>query len=86
LSEIATQTGGRAYAASLSSDLPAVAARIAIELRNQYVIGYYPKDQALKDQVRDGKYHNVEIKLSQPKGITPLKAHWRLGYYAPSDN
>lgn len=81
LSEIATQTGGRAYAASLSSDLPAVASRIAIELRNQYVLGYYPKDQA-----RDGKYHNVEIKLSQPKGITPLKAHWRLGYYAPSDN
>jgi len=80
LSEIASQTGGRAFAASLSSDLPAVAARIAIELRNQYVIGYYPKDQ-----VRDGKYHKVEVKLSQPKGISALKAHWRLGYYAPSD-
>ncbi len=81
LSEIASQTGGRAFAATLSSDLPAVAARIAIELRNQYVLGYYPKDQA-----RDGKYHKVEVKLSQPKGITPLKAHWRLGYYAPTDN
>ena len=81
LSEIASQTGGRAFAATLSSDLPAVAARIAIELRNQYVLGYYPKDQ-----VKDGKYHKVELKLSQPKGITPLKAHWRLGYYAPSEN
>ncbi len=81
LSEIATQTGGRAFAATLSSDLPAVAARIAIELRNQYVLGYYPKDQA-----RDGKYHKVELKLSQPKGLPPLKAHWRLGYYAPSEN
>jgi len=81
LSEIATQTGGRAFAASLPSDLPAVAARIAIELRNQYVLAYYPGNS-----VHDGKYHKVEVKLSQPKGISQLKAHWRLGYYAPSDN
>jgi VWFA-related protein len=81
LSEIAGQTGGRAFGASRPSDLPSVAARIATELRNQYVLGYYPKDQA-----RDGKYHKVEVKLAQPKGISPLKAHWRLGYYAPSEN
>jgi Ca-activated chloride channel homolog len=78
LSEIATQTGGRAFSAALTSDLPSVAARIAVELRNQYVVGYYPKNQT-----RDGKYRHVEVKLSQPKGMSPLKAHWRLGYYAP---
>jgi len=80
LSEIATQTGGRAFAASLTSDLPSVASRIAIELRNQYALGYYPRSQ-----VRDGKYHTVEVKLSQPPGMPPLKMHWRQGYYAPSD-
>lgn len=80
LSEIATQTGGRAFAASITSDLPSVAARIAIELRNQYVLGYYPKNQA-----RDGKYHTVEVKLGQPPGVPALKSHWRQGYYAPSD-
>jgi len=80
LSEIATQTGGRAVAASLSSDLPSVAARIAIELRNQYVLAYYPKEQA-----RDGKYHTVELKLTQPPGVPALKSHWRQGYYAPND-
>ena len=79
LSEITTQTGGRAFAAALSSDLPSVAARIAVELRNQYVVGYYPKNE-----VRDGKYRSVEVKLAQPKGMSPLKAHWRLGYYAPN--
>ena len=79
LSEIAKQTGGRAFSAALTSDLPSVAARIAVELRNQYVLAYYPKNQA-----RDGKYRKVEVKLSQPKGVPPLKAHWRLGYYAPS--
>jgi len=79
LSEIATQTGGRAFSAALTTDLPSVAARIAVELRNQYVVGYYPKNQT-----RDGKYRHVEVKLSQPKGMSPLKAHWRLGYYAPT--
>jgi len=79
LSEIATQTGGRAFAAALTSDLPSVAARIAVELRNQYVVGYYPKNQT-----RDGKYRHVEVKLAQPRGMSPLKAHWRLGYYSPT--
>jgi len=79
LSEISTQTGGRAFSAALTSDLPSVAARIAVELRNQYVLGYYPKNQT-----RDGKYRHVEVKLAQPKGVSALKAHWRLGYYAPS--
>ena len=80
LSEIATQTGGRAFAATIPSDLPSVAARIAIELRNQYVLGYYPRNQ-----VKDGKYHTVEVKVTQPAGVPPLKMHWRQGYYAPLD-
>ena len=80
LSEIATQTGGRAFAAAVSGDMPSVATRIAIELRNQYVLGYYPKNKA-----RDGKYRNVEVKVSQPPGLgSPVKLHWRLGYYAPT--
>ncbi|MCU1338391.1 MAG: von Willebrand factor, type [Bryobacterales bacterium] len=80
LSEIAAQSGGRAFAAAVPSDLPSVAARIAVELRNQYLLGYYPANQA-----KDGKYRKVELKLSQPPGITsPLKGHWRLGYYAPT--
>lgn len=80
LSEIATQTGGRAFAAAVTSDLPSVATRIAVELRNQYVLGYYPKNQT-----KDGKYRHVEVKLMQPRGVSPLKAHWRLGYYAPAE-
>lgn len=79
LSEIATQTGGRAFSAALQSDLPSVAARIAVELRNQYVLAYYPSNQT-----RDGKYRHVEVKVSQPHGIPSLKAHWRQGYYAPA--
>ena len=79
LSEIATQTGGRAFAASLNSDLPSIAARVAVELRNEYVLGYYPKNGA-----HDGNYRKVEVKASQPAGVSELKLHWRQGYYAPS--
>src|SRR5581483_4139104 len=38
LSELAEQTGGRAFSASDPNDLSSVAARVGIELRNQYVL------------------------------------------------
>ena len=79
LSSIAEQTGGRAYPARRFSELPGLAAKVGIELRNQYVIGYSPSNSA-----RDGKYRKVQIELSQPPGLPPLKAFWRTGYYAPA--
>jgi Ca-activated chloride channel family protein len=79
LSQIAEQTGGRAFAASDANDLPSVAARIGIELRNQYVLAYSPKNQD-----KDGKYRRVEVKVTKPQGLPSLKVRWRLGYYAPS--
>jgi Ca-activated chloride channel family protein len=79
LAEIAEQTGGRVFAASDPSDLPSVATRIGVELRNQYVLAYAPKNES-----RDGKYRKVEVKVPDFSGISNLKLHWRLGYYAPS--
>jgi Ca-activated chloride channel family protein len=80
LSEIADQTGGRALAATNLRELPGIAERIGIELRNQYVLAYSPQNTS-----RDGKYRKIEIKLQQPKALPALKARWRLGYYAPSE-
>jgi Ca-activated chloride channel family protein len=80
LSTIAEQTGGRALAASNLRELPGIAERIGIELRNQYVLAYSPQNQS-----RDGKYRKIQVKLQQPKALPQLKAHWRLGYYAPND-
>jgi len=79
LSELAEQTGGRSFNVENQNELPDVAAKIGIELRNQYVLYYTPKNQA-----RDGKYRHVTVKLVQPRGLPPLKAYFRLGYYAPS--
>jgi Ca-activated chloride channel homolog len=80
LAQIADQTGGRAFGASQFGQLPGIAEKIAIELRNQYVLGYYPKNGE-----HDGKYRKVEVKMRQQKGLPALKARWRLGYYAPAE-
>ncbi len=79
LSEVAEQTGGRHFPVDNLNELPDIAAKIGIELRNQYVLGYAPKNQE-----RDGKYRRVNVKLVQPRGLPPLKAFFRLGYYAPT--
>ena len=42
LTEIAEQTGGRHFPIDNISELPDVAAKIGIELRSQYMIGYTP--------------------------------------------
>lgn len=78
LTDVAEQTGGRQFAVENLNELPDIAAKIGIELRNQYIIGYSPANQD-----RDGKYRRVKVTLVQPRGLPPLRAHWRMGYYAP---
>jgi VWFA-related protein len=78
LSELSEQTGGQHFAADNLNELPDIAAKIGIELRNQYVLGYTPTNLE-----KDGKYRRVKVTLQQPKGLPPLKAFYRLGYYAP---
>src|SRR6266481_1596391 len=79
LGEMAEQTGGRHFPVDNLNELPDVAAKIGMELRNQYLLYYSPKNQE-----RDGKYRRVNVTLVQPKGLPPLVARWRPGYYAPT--
>jgi hypothetical protein len=72
-------TGGRHLPVDNLNDLPDIAAKIGIELRNQYVLGYISRNLA-----RDGKYRKVTVKLNQPRGLPPLRALHRQGYYAPN--
>ena len=78
LTEITEPTGGRQYEVDNINELPDVANKIGVELRNQYILGYAPKNQE-----RDGKYRRVQVKIIQPRGLPPLRAYWRTGYYAP---
>src|SRR5208283_992130 len=79
LGEITEQTGGRHFAVDNLAELPDVAAKIGIELRNEYVLGYNPKNEN-----RDGKYRRVQVKLTKTTGLPQLKASFRTGYYAPT--
>lgn len=79
LSELAEQTGGRHFPVENLNELPDVCAKIGIELRNQYVLFY-----SSSNQKKDGKYRRVNVKLVQPRGLPPLKANFRTGYYAPA--
>jgi Ca-activated chloride channel family protein len=79
MNQIAEMTGAHMYAAG-PYDLPDIAEKIGIELRNRYVLGYSPRDPR-----RDGRYHRIAVKVNPPRGLPKLRAHWRLGYYAPSD-
>lgn len=79
LAEVANQTGGRHFAVDNLAELPDVAAKIGIELRNQYVLGYTPKNVT-----RDGKYRRVQVRLVKTAGLPPLRAMFRTGYYAPT--
>lgn len=79
LSDISEVTGGRSFTIDNPNDLPDVASKIGMELRNQYVLAYRP------DNVRrDGKWHKIKIKLRIPKGLPPLSVYARTGYYAPA--
>ena len=78
LSELAEQTGGRHLPVEDLAELPDIAAKISIELRNRYMLGYSPTDQQ-----RDGRYHHVRVQIVPPHGLPPLRAYWRTGYYAP---
>jgi Ca-activated chloride channel family protein len=78
LNEISEETGGRLFTISDPSELTDTAVKIGVELRNQYVLGYRPKNAA-----RDGKWRKLKVKLLTPKGLPTLNVHAKAGYYAP---
>jgi Ca-activated chloride channel family protein len=79
LTDMAEATGGRHFPVENLNELPDVAAKIGMELRNQYVLGYTPSNET-----KDGKYRRVQVKVKQLKNMPPMKTFYRLGYYAPS--
>ena len=79
LNDLSEETGGRMFRVDDISEMGDIAEKISTELRNQYVIGYRPKDLT-----RDGKWRKVKVKVNPPQGLPPLTIHARTGYYAPS--
>jgi len=78
LTRLAELTGGRHFEVGLR-DLVDVAAKIGIELRNTYLLGYSPANAN-----RDGKYRSIVVKVVPPRGMPKLSASWRRGYFEPT--
>ena len=77
LADLADETGGRHFSVDDLDDLPGLCERIGMELRNQYVLGYYSANP-----VEDGKFRHVKVTVVPPDNMPPLRAHNRQGYYA----
>jgi Ca-activated chloride channel homolog len=78
LSDLTGMTGGRAFAVQNLNQLPDIASKISMELRNQYVLGYRPSHRD-----HDGKWRKIKVKLRPPKGLPPLTVAAKTGYFAP---
>jgi len=78
IEELSDLTGGRAFFPDSVYELEDICTKIAVELKNQYVIGYHSTNAA-----KDGKWRKLRMKVNPPKGIQHLNVRSKAGYYAP---
>jgi len=77
LDELSSVSGGKSFYPQTSVEMDEIFERIAVELRNQYSIGYIPKNFQ-----PDGRWRKVKVKVKPPKGMSRLIVRTREGYYA----
>jgi Ca-activated chloride channel homolog len=77
LEEISRMTGGRAFFPNAYNEpeLVEICTRIALELRHQYSIAFYPTDYT-----SDAKWHKLAVKINPPKGLGRLSLSYKDGY------
>jgi Ca-activated chloride channel family protein len=79
LGRLAQDSGGRAFFPKDTSEMPAIAAQIAKDLRTQYVISYYPSNEH-----RDGTFRRINVSVGH-KDNRSMIARTRQGYYARNE-
>jgi Ca-activated chloride channel family protein len=79
LEELADLTGGHAFFPDSVYDLEDICTKIAVELKNQYVLAYKPTNET-----KDGKWRRIKVEVDGPKGVGRLNVRFKTGYYAPA--
>ena len=74
MKEIPKRTGGMYFRADKLKDLNKVFGQIADELRFQYSIGYYPKDEPKK-----GERRQLKVTVNQPQTVIRAKSDYVFG-------
>lgn len=77
LDELSNVTGGKSFYPNTTAEMDEIFERIALELRNQYSIGYTPDDFQ-----PNGEWRKVKVKIKPPRGVPRLTVRNREGYYA----
>ncbi|MGH9813448.1 MAG: VWA domain-containing protein [Candidatus Acidiferrales bacterium] len=76
--KLADLSGGLAFFPTTIEQVDSLGRQIARDIRNQYVIAYYPSNKA-----RDGSFRNVRIELvNPPRDHGKLTVRHRMGYFA----
>jgi Ca-activated chloride channel homolog len=73
MQEIAAQTGGTVYSPIDDRELEAAFMRISAELSDQYILSYYPEDDAPR-----GQFRSIRLQVKNKKDLT---VRTRKGYY-----
>jgi VWFA-related protein len=76
---LAKETGGAAYFPKSLAEIDDVAAEVARDIRNQYVLGYHSTNTA-----EGGAFRQVKVEV-KAKGYGKLSVRTRTGYYPTKD-
>src|SRR5215467_10322850 len=77
IEDLVQVTGGRAFFPDSVYELEDICNKIAVELKNQYLVGYRSTNEA-----KDGKWRKIRLKVNPPKGTSNLSVRGKSGYYA----
>jgi VWFA-related protein len=77
LTQVTEVTGGRTIAVDNAAKIPAAAAQISRELRNQYVLAFHPADGD-----HDGKWRKLKVKVLRAASALPYQVYYRTGFMA----
>jgi Ca-activated chloride channel family protein len=75
LQSLSGWSGGMTFAPSDEPQTRDIYTRIALMLRHQYAIGFYPTDAA-----SPADWHKVKINITAPRGLGRLSVNYKKGY------
>ena len=78
LRRLARVSGGQHYEIRNLKKLDEIAAKLALAMHNQYIIGYRPLPNSLP-----GKWRRIRVRLKRWEGSEERRAYTRSGYYTP---
>lgn len=78
LKEIAEASGGLAFFPESLEEVHTICEEVAKDIRNQYVLAYYPTNGN-----QDGTFRAIQVSVVPPRGQGKITARTRNGYYAP---